>query len=234
MGKKEAADRKARLEQIRREQQAVERRRTLLVLGTAGVLVLVLVGAVFVVIRNQIAASDITKVGLTAAAANCSAPTSDPTSGSGNHVGVGTNQPNVTSVKYSTVPPTSGEHFASPEVPARAFYDTTDRPAVETLVHNQEHGYTVLWYDPSVTAAQKAELEKIATLARKPKVAGDKFIVAPLDTTRGSLPDGKKIALAHWGAKQGHRQICAGVSGTVVQDFVKKYPSTDAPEPNGQ
>lgn len=230
MSKREAADRKARLEQIRKEQQAVERRRTLLVIGAAGVLVLVLVAAVVVVIRNQLASSDITKVGALASAAACEPITTDKVTGS-THVGPGTESPNVTKVDYATVPPTSGNHFVSPEVPARAFYTADDRPAVETLVHNQEHGYTILWYDPSIPAAEVDQLKTISTLGRKSDNAGDKFIVAPLDVSRGKLPAGKTVALVHWSAKEGHRQICGKVSGEAVQQFVKKYPSTDAPEP---
>lgn len=232
VGKREAADRKARLEQVRREQQAAERRRTLLVVGAAGVLVLVLVAAVTIAIRNEIAGNDITTVGATAAQAGCDATTSDPVSGAAEHVGPGTNAASTTRVDYSTVPPTSGKHYVSPQVPARAFYTPQDRPAVETLVHNQEHGYTILWYSPTVSGSARADLEKIAELGRRSENAGPKFIVAPLDPSRGALPAGKTVALAHWGAKQGHRRLCASVSGAVVQEFVQKYPASDAPEPN--
>jgi hypothetical protein len=233
VSKKQSADRKARLEQLRREQQAAERRRTLLVTGAAGLLVLVLVGAVTVVIRNQIASNDITKIGVGVSAAGCDAITNDPVSGGGEHVGPGTNQADVTHVDYSTVPPTSGKHFVSPQVPARAFYTPSDRPAVETLVHNQEHGYTILWYSPTISKAEQDDLKKISTLARKNEnVSNNKFIVAPLDTSRGNLPAGKTYALAHWSAKQGHRQICGAISGEVVQQFVQKFPSSDSPEPN--
>ena len=234
MSKKQTADRKARLEQVRREQQAAERRRTLIVVGAAGVLVLVLIAAVAIVIRNEVASNDITRVGATAAAASCDPITDDPVTQSGVHVGPGTNAPKTTHVDYGTVPPTSGKHFVSPEYPARAFYTAKDRPAVETLVHNQEHGYTILWYSPTVSGSQLAQLKKIATLARKSDSAGPKFIVAPLDATRGALPAGKTWALAHWGAKMGHRQICGTVSGAVVKAFVQKFPHTDAPEPNAQ
>ena len=43
-------------------------------------------------------------------------------------------------------PPDSGSHYANPAPFTKHFYAEADRPAVETLVHNLEHGYTVVWY----------------------------------------------------------------------------------------
>lgn len=232
MGKKSAtADRKARLEEVRKAQQAAERRRTMLVAGAAGVVVIGLVAAVGVVIRNQIAASDMTKVGVTAAAASCSAETKDAVTGVSAHVGPGTDTPNETTVQYATIPPSSGKHFASPISPARAFYTASDRPVLETLVHNLEHGYTVVWYDETTPKAQQDELKKLAPLARDDDNAGPKFIVSAWDKTRGAFPAGKHIAMSHWGAKTGYRQLCGQVSGEAIQTFVQSHPYTDSPEP---
>ena len=38
---------------------------------------------------------------------------------------------------------------------------------MEALVHNLEHGYTVLWYDQKAGEAKKAELEELAKVANK-------------------------------------------------------------------
>jgi hypothetical protein len=225
-------DRKAKLEEVRKAQKAAERRRTLLVGGAAGVVVLALVAAAFVVIRNQVASQDMTKIGVTTAAASCDPVTTDAATGVSDHVGPGTPTPNETTVKYATIPPSSGKHFATPIVPARDFYTATDRPVLENLVHNLEHGYTIVWYDQSTPKAQQDELKKLAPLARDGKNAGQKFIVSAWDQSRGAFPAGKHIALSHWGAKNGHRQLCGAVSGQVIHDFVKKYPYTDSPEPN--
>jgi fermentation-respiration switch protein FrsA (DUF1100 family) len=226
-------DRKVRLEEMRRAQQAKERRRTLLVVGAAVVVVLLLVAVVVAVIRNYQAERDLASVGVTTAAASCDPVTSDATSGSSVHVGPGTDKPNVTKIKYATVPPSSGQHFVTPESQARAFYTAKDRPKMETLVHNLEHGYTVLWYLPSVPAAQQAELKKISDLARTEDSTKGKFIVSAWDEAYGDFPSGKTVALSHWGTSKGHRQLCGGVSGDVVKSFVAKYPYSDSPEPNG-
>ena len=233
MSKREAADRRARVEEMRRAQAARERRQQLLVGGAAAVVVLALVVAVFVVIRNQVAAKDITKVGVPAAAASCDQPLLDRTSGSSVHVGPGTNQPNVTKVNYSTVPPSSGKHFATPQSPARPFYTASDRPALETLVHNLEHGYTLLWYDQKLPPAQIDQLKRIGDLARQDKATSGKFIVSAWDAGRGAFPAGRTVALSHWGTKNGYRQFCAKVSGQAVKAFVAAHPYSDSPEPNG-
>jgi hypothetical protein len=39
--------------------------------------------------------------------------------------------------------------------------------------------------------------------------------------------------MSHWASDGGHRQFCADLSGEAVIDFVKKFPSSNAPEPNG-
>jgi len=226
-------DRKARLDELRKQQSGAQRRRTLLVAGAAGVVVLGLGAAVTTVALRESAARDMSQIGATtAAAAGCDAVITDATAGGAVHVGPGTDKPNETTVKYTTVPPSSGEHFASPEYPARTFYSATDRPQLETLVHNLEHGYTVLWYTAATPKTQVDELKRIGELAVKEKGANNKFIVSAWDDARGAFPAGKTIALSHWGAKQGNRQLCSAVSGQVVKAFIAAHPATDAPEPN--
>jgi hypothetical protein len=226
-------DRKARVEQMRKAQESAERRRTMLVVGAAVVAVLVLTGVVFTVVRDAQAEKDPANVGVPAAAASCDPVTNDPVTGSGVHVGPQTDQPNVKKVAYKTVPPTSGEHFVSPAYPARAFYSKDDRPAMETLVHNLEHGYTVLWYTSATPQAQVDQLKKVSDLARQMPQTRGKFIVSAWDDAYGTFPAGKTIGVSHWGAKTGHRLLCGSVSGAAITSFVTSYPSTDAPEPNG-
>ena len=231
-------DRRARVEAMRREQQAKERRKSLLFIIVAVVLGVGLVAAAALPAvlksRNDPAKKSIESFGVSAAAASCDAPTTDKVTGNNVHVGPGTNQPNKTKVKYAEVPPSSGEHFVQPVMPAKAFYSASDRPALEQLVHNLEHGYTLLWYDKTVTGEQLKTLKDLADRARNEAAVGPnhKFIVSAWDDSYGAFPSGKHIALSHWGAKEGHRQLCGQVSGAVVADFVKKFPASDAPEPN--
>jgi hypothetical protein len=226
-------DRKARVEEMRKAQAAAERRRTMLVVGAATVVVLVLAGIVVKVVRDSQAEKDPATVGVALAAASCAPTTTDTPSGTQVHVGPQTDKPDVAKVKYTTVPPAFGEHFVSPAYPAAPFYTVQDRPKMETLVHNLEHGYTVLWYTQSTPQAQVDELKKIADRVRSMPETSGKFIVSAWDDAYGTFPAGKTIGMSHWGAKTAHRQLCGSVSGEAVKSFVTAYPYSDSPEPQG-
>ena len=105
---------------------------------------------------------------------------------------------------------------------------------MEQLVHNLEHGYTILWYDDTIEGKQLDALKDIAESARADDNVGpnQKFVVSAWDDSYGDLPEGKHIGLSHWGAEQGHRQLCGKVSGEAVERFIEKFPASDAPEPN--
>ncbi len=241
------AARKARVAQVQKAQKSRERRTMLMIVGACGALVVLLGGVITYGIldarKNQPDAL-IATVGVPMASASCDPVTTDPATGNSDHQGAGTNQPSVTKITYSTVPPTSGPHFVQPVLDGRQFYSTSDSPAVETLVHNLEHGYTVLWYAPSVATSAADQLKEIAGLANKLAPSQAKFIVAPLPEAYGTLPAGKSFALSHWSAttdptsgavkaQAGHRMICGQLSGEAVQSFVTSYPRTDSPEPQG-
>ena len=46
--------------------------------------------------------------------------------------------------------PPSGRTTPHRSQSTRKFYTSDDRPAVATLVHNLEHGFTLLWYDETI------------------------------------------------------------------------------------
>ncbi len=241
------AARKARIAEVQKAQKSRERRTVLLIVASCAVLILLLGGVItygiFDARKNQ-PENLITTIGVPLASASCDPVTTDAAAGNSDHQGKGTNKPNVTKITYSTVPPTSGPHFVQPVLDGRQFYSPTDSPAVETLVHNLEHGYTVLWYAPSVATTAADQLKEIASLANKLTPSQAKFIVAPLPEAYGALPAGKSFALSHWSAttdatsgavqsQAGHRLICGELSGEAVQNFVTTFPRTDAPEPLG-
>jgi hypothetical protein len=134
--------------------------------------------------------------------------------------------------KYTTVPPSFGPHWSTPVLDSRAFYSVKDRPAMEQLVHNLEHGYTIVWYDKTIKGDQLSELKDISTSARsRDETAPSKFIVSAWDDSYGKFPAGKHIGLSHWGAQDSYIQLCGKVSGGVVSNFITKYPASDSPEP---
>lgn len=223
-------DRRARVEEMRRAQARAERRKTFGFIAVAVVVGLVLVAIpvaqVILKARNDPARKPLSAFGVAPAAAACSPVESPAVTAAGLHIGPGTNQPTKTRARYSTVPPTSGEHYNLTAALGRKFFAPNDGPKMEELVHNLEHGYTVLWYDDTVRGAQ---LDTLRDLLARVTRDSPKFVVAPWDPSYGQFPAGKHIGLATWG----HKQLCGQLSGEVVGAFVKRFPPSQAPEPGG-
>jgi hypothetical protein len=227
--KRASQDRKARLAEIQQQQKAKERK------VVAGIVIgcIVLLGALGGVVAyaiNDAKSKQLPGLGVSLAAAKCDAVTTDSGGGTGEHVGPGTAKPDQTSVDYDTVPPSHGPHFAQPDVSGRDFYTAEDRPALETLVHNLEHGYTILWYD-GAKVKDTTLLKDIADQGDKQTESTGKFKVVEWDASRGTFPADKPYALVHWAKDAGHRQLCGDLSGKAVVDFIKKYPASDTQEP---
>ncbi|MEW1955083.1 DUF3105 domain-containing protein [Terrabacter sp. NPDC080008] len=244
MPRETTRDRRERVAAMQAAQKRSERRRLLVVVGACVAVIAIIAAAVTWAVVGEQSKKDqaLAAISGDAGAASCDPITNDPAEGSGDHVGPGTNQPGVTKVQYSTVPPSSGKHFAVPAVDSRRVYTVADVPAVETLVHNLEHGYTILWYDRSLEKEQASAFQALATKVNAMKESANKFLVVPWNPAYGAFPAGKKYALSHWAAdvdpstgqvrqQMGHRQLCGGLSTTVVEDFVKKFPWSSAPEP---
>ena len=175
-----------------------------------------------------------------AAADVCEKPIEKAGTDVGNHV----EQPQT--VVYDTAPPAFGAHWnvagVAPATFKEKFYGESDRPPLEALVHNLEHGYTILWYDQTV-ADDTDQLAQVKAIARKFKESGDnanfrnKFIAAPWtddDENGRKFPDGQHVAFTHWKGdttnSTGVWQYCSDVSGEALVSFMDEYPYTDAPE----
>jgi len=230
--KQQEKDRRTKIEAMRKADQAKERRKSLLFIAIAVLVGIGLIAATAVPAyldrRNDPAKQALASFGEPATDADCDPIESEPATGGNDH------RPDGTVLEYDDAPPSSGPHWNAPAFPAREFYTARDRPELEQLVHNLEHGYTIVWYDDTIKGEQRDELEDIAISAREKDPVGPrgKFIVSAWDDAYGDFPDGKHVALSHWGAAEGHRQLCGSVSGEVVNRFIEKYPATDAPEPN--
>ena len=231
-------ERRAMVEKMRQEQARKERMRSFGILGFCIVVVVALLVAAGIPYYNdwkadqRLRALKIEDIGATKSAASCDPVKKESASGSGQHTAMG--QP----IEYKQAPPAFGQHWpiwaghpSGPEL--RSFYAPADRPEVEYLVHNLEHGYTVVWYDDTVKAGSKAyqDLEQIAD-----KVGiSNRVIMAPWTSADGAaFPEGKHVALTHWTGptdQEGITQYCAAPSGSVVKKFVGDYPASNAPEP---
>jgi hypothetical protein len=183
--------------------------------------------------------ASIEHLGSSIAAAGCDPIAEHEATGNQDHVAEGTK------VDYAQTPPDSGKHYPSPAPFTKHFYAEADRPPVETLVHNLEHGYTVVWYRADAPGKQIKNLQRIAkTFGSDDYDPADKFITAPWSDADGAgFPAGKNVVITRWTAdpndpgnptaQQGVRQACTEVSGAAIKDFMTKYPVANSPEPSG-
>lgn len=229
-------DRRARIEELKREKRRKERAKTALLMF----LVLAVISAIFGRQAyswidgklNDPLKRSIESFGVPLSEAGCSKITTDAAGATKQHVQVGER------VDYAHVPPSSGKHYSNPvSFDARPFFTLKDMPPVENLVHNLEHGYTVLWYDPDLPEADREEIEGLARKLRN-EAQYQQFIATAWDKNYGEFRKGKHVALSHWsdkddsGETHGHRLLCAAASGEAVRDFMDKFPASDAPERN--
>src|SRR5699024_6012175 len=180
------------------------------------------------------------EVGVPAAQADCLPEESNPATGNQEHV------PDGTRVPYPRLPPDSGPHYNVWAPFGTTFYDMSDRPEIENLVHNLEHGYTILWYNADTASAEeKKELEVLAGTFNGTDPSTNKFITAPWSPTTdgGAFPEDTDFLLTRWTADPqnptdvsqqfGVRQGCAELSGEAVVQFMERHPQPASPEPNG-
>jgi hypothetical protein len=237
-GPQNRRDKLASLEAARKKEQ---RSRTIKLLVICLVLAIALLAyPVYLFVDDYRARNaSIEHLGSSIAAAGCDPVIEHEATGNQDHVAEGTK------VDYAQTPPDSGKHYPSPAPFTKHFYAEADRPPVETLVHNLEHGYTVVWYRADAPGKQIKNLQRIAkTFGSDDYDPADKFIAAPWSETDGAgFPAGKNIVITRWTAdpndpgnpiaQKGVRQACTEVSGAAIKDFTAKYPVANSPEPSG-
>lgn len=243
--KDDKSARRAVADDIRRQQANKERRTTLSVIGASALVFLLIVGAAayrpimdWWDLRKF---NDVDLATIGAPATVCQAETTKDAGKAGDHVPAGT------PIVYNDAPPAFGQHYDSPAPMERKLYSAADRPALGTLVHNQEHGYTILWFDTTI-ADDADQMTLISAIADKMQGTGNqrlKFKAVPwlaTDENGKAFPEGQHIALTHWSnggvgdaatdKPVGVWQYCSEVSGQALTDFMLKYPYLDSPEPN--
>ena len=253
MAKKSSkSDRQAVIDEIRKKQKGAEKRRGFAIVGVCSlVALLIVVAAAYRPVKNwwdlrQFKDIDLASIG--APASVCDKVDDQ----------AGRRQPAARADRRRRSPTRprrrrsarTGTSRASPRRRSTgSSTPTKDRPELEALVHNLEHGYTILWYDESI-ADDADELNVIDGIADKFRSDSDnlryKFIAAPWtsddEDESGKFPDGKHVAFSHWSAgghgvtdpaKQvGAFQYCSQPSGAALKDFMLEYPYTDSPEPD--
>ena len=205
-------------------------RLVLVLVAAAVVLGLVAVGAVVALTGDDEGAVP----GLGSAAATCGEVVSKPIGRAALHA----DPPGK--VDYPDSPPAFGDHWPAPAPFGRPFY-TADRPAVEELVHNLEHGYTIAWYDEAV-AADEAAMDALRQIAVAYQQDGERFIAAPWLSSDGpAFPDDTHVALTRWSAdaadpgdvsqQLGNWIYCGTVVPDAIEQFFDTWPNGESAEP---
>lgn len=245
--KSEKSDRRQVIDDIRRKQKSAEKRQGRAIVGVCVLVALVIVGAAAyspiktAIEKSRYSGKDLADIG--ADADVCGEITEKEATGSGDHV------PSAQQVTYEDAPPAFGSHWneagLAPAPITDRYYTADSRPELESLVHNLEHGYTILWYDETA-ADDSGEIAAIKAMAatldandtnQRLKFKATPWTEADTEETGKGFPKGQHIAFTHWrndaaaSKSYGVWQYCSEASGAALKDFMEKYPFTDSPEP---
>ena len=242
MAKTEKTDRRAVIEQMRARQNRAERGRGFAIVGVSLLVAVLIIGAAaYKPLKDSWdarATRDTPIQELGAPASVCGDITTKEATGNQQHIA------ETESGGYTDSPPAFGPHWNVWESMDKKFYSASERPPLEKLVHNQEHGFTILWYDETI-ADDDEQLDAVKAIAEKYSGTDNlrlKFMAVPWTKDDGKpFPDGQHVAMTHWsaggtglektGKQVGVFQYCSEPSGAAVEDFMTKYPYMDSPEP---
>ncbi|MCX6400460.1 MAG: DUF3105 domain-containing protein [Propionibacteriales bacterium] len=241
--KSEKSDRRQVIDDIRRKQKGAEKRQGMVIVGACIAVALLIVGvAAYNPVKTAIqkarySGTPLDEIG--AKASVCGKVETKTATGSSEHV------PTGTQVTYPDAPPAFGQHWneagVAPDPAANRYYTAAGRPELESLVHNLEHGYTILWYDETAAddSSEVAAIKAIAATLDDDDTNGRlKFKAVPWTKKDGkAFPKGQHIAFTHWTSNAttqeqlGVWQYCSEASGAALDQFMLDYPFTDSPEP---
>lgn len=182
------------------EQKKAALKRNALTIGTALLVTAIVVVAIWFQKEDAEAPGGSENVGVAAAQAGCEeieefeAPEENP------HV-----EPGAPHEPYNSSPPTTGPMY---EQTAPLGFSTEALPE-ESLVHNQEHGAIVIWYQPDAPAETISAIENLTLQEPQATVA------APYTDIEAPY----QLVISAWGALQ----RCEQVSQEVVDDFRREY-----------
>ncbi|MFH9008821.1 DUF3105 domain-containing protein [Streptomyces afghaniensis] len=207
--KKSNTDRKARIEEMRRAEQARERRNRILTIGASVVIVCGLVAGGVVLVRSQSDGGSDTATSDTSAKGKFVTGKDGVKTWEGklsrNHV--------TKAVKYASEPPVGGDHN---QVWMNCNGDVYTKEINNTnAVHSLEHGAVWVTYNAD---AKKADVDALAAKVKKTPYT----LMSPMDDQKDP------IMLSAWG----HQRTVTGASDPNVDKFFEKFVQGEqTPEP---
>jgi len=236
------------IDEIRKKEKGADKRRGFLIVGVCVAIAVLIIGAAaYRPLKNSWdmrAYNDKALSDIGGPASVCEKIKTEPANGNQEHV------PDGQQVTYEDAPPAFGSHWNNADAPARMSkkFWKSDRPELEALVHNLEHGFTIVWYDETIADDDGALTELDAVGKKFPGTTNFryKFYAAPWTSDdvkeSGKFPDGQHIAFTHWSAggagetdpakQMGVWQYCSEFSGEALDTFMTEYPYFDSPEPD--
>jgi hypothetical protein len=133
-------------EEAKKARQKKEHRRANMI--TIGIAAAVAIAVVLLIVFQPEDPAD--NVGVAASEANCTERETFESEGN-QHVDLGTR------VQYEANPPTTGNHWPPEAIAEAGFSEAPLEP--ERLVHNQEHGQIVIWYNPDASEEVLGQIE---------------------------------------------------------------------------
>ena len=182
------------------EQKKAAFKRNALTIGVALLVTAIVVAAIVMQRKSGTGPGVSENVGVSAAQANCEEIEEFETPEENPHV-----EPGAPHDPYNSSPPTSGPMF---EQTAPLGFSTEALPE-ESLVHNQEHGAIVIWYQPDAPAETLEAIEDLTLQEPQATVA------VPYTDIEAPY----QLVISAWGALQ----RCEQVSQEVVDDFRREH-----------
>jgi hypothetical protein len=192
-------------EEAKRARQKKEHRTANLI--TIGIAAAVVIAVIVIIVLQGGDTAPTENVGVSAAEANCSELETLDSEGN-KHVDAGT------PVDYQANPPTTGDHWPPDQVSNPGFFPDPVEP--ERLMHNQEHGQLVIWYNPNAPQEVIDDIEALIEQDNPPT-----NIAAPWD----DIEEPYNYVLSAWSGdeNQGVQMRCELASQQVWDDFREDY-----------
>jgi len=189
-------------EEAKRARQKKDHRRANLI--TIGIAVAVAVAVVAIIVFQE--EGPTANVGVAASEANCTERESFESEGN-QHVDLGT------PVDYEANPPTTGNHWPPEAVTEAGFHEDPVQP--ESLVHNQEHGQVVIYYNPEADQEVLDQIERLVDQERQATVG------APWD----DIEEPYTYVLTAWDGEsdEGVQMSCESPSQEVFNDWREDF-----------